>query len=376
MELGRFHAVIADLAEHFLGAKLPEKLQQCATLLSEYASSANTEAINRFHRDVEETIEASVINSLDLRQPFAHQLLETLNLSAVLSPYFGDNLRALIAKESFNPQALAKSLQAMSEEVAQTIDEVSAIHGAGKSLRVSHHHLAPNHAEVGILIPTAVMGEHLSALSDELSQLGSLVQAMNELSGTKYIAPKIVSCSQSLENGFQVYFSLEEWAIAPWITAAERIVALFLSNTDIKNLQRQLKDKDMPKAITDMIEKEVETRVSRAIKELAFEMRKSHAQLDHSERLDEIEIVLREGLYYLARRMNEGATLEINVASSSTQDDNHPAPTETADPRQAQRIRAQKASIATLSIDRTTPLMLADKLLIEEEEKTDEPPPL
>jgi hypothetical protein len=110
------------------------------------------------------------------------------------------------------------------------------------------------------------------------------------------------------------------------------------------------------------------------LKKLAAEIRRDYAKIDDSARLNEIETQLRQGLSYLARRMNQGAHVEINVG---VPDEPVPPKAETEGTEATEafqqalseakehiarlrdlRDRARSASAATTAIGQNAPLLL------------------
>lgn len=242
-----------------------------------------------------------------------------------------------------------------------------------------------NEAEVGILLPREIVGESLAALTSEFNKLGKLFRAINELTGAPDYDPKVRTISSSW---WQVFLDLDPSQVLIWVVSIERIVALFKSNLEIKDLQQRLATKEIPKEITDLIEKEIDRRVSSSLASLASEIRRDYAKIEDEGRLNEIETQLRQGLYHLAMRINQGSQVEINVAIPKAPEE-QPTPAEgvEVDPLVQTQIEAQRtriaelrqlrargrsASVETLKIDGTSQVLL--KYFSEEEGPKEDPP--
>lgn len=371
MHLGRFHAVIYDLAQHFQRAALPAKLEQAAALLDQYAASRTPPQLEAFRASVDALYTAAVVDDPDLQQPYAQQVISELSLDVVLPPKLNSAIARIIADKSFDPAGLSAELRQLATTATKKISQVVSIDAGFTGLSVEFERVEGASAEVGFLLPREVVGDTLKDLTSEFAQLGKLVRAVNELVGADNYDPRVVTISSSW---WQVFLDLDPNQILVWVLAIERIANLFKSNLEIKNLQKQLGEREMPREITDMIEKEVQKRVGAAIRDLASEIRRDHSKVDDEARMNEVENQLRQGLFYLAKRMNQGAQVEINVGIPEAPDEPK-ASAEGEEPstelmsqiaqakeRIAQlrdlRTRARSASAETISIDHSAPLLL------------------
>lgn len=310
LHLGRFNVVIEALAAHFKQAQLPQKLEQCAGLLDQYSSGRTQPQLDAFRTAVEDLLNSSDILEADLAQPYARQVIADMNIGDLLPPTFQDAVKRTITEKSFDTTGLSAELRLMAASATKKTIHVAAIDQGFTALGVEYEKVESTSAEIGFLLPREVVGETLKDLTSEFNELSKLLRAVNELVAADEYDPHVLTISSSW---WQVFLDLDPNQILVWVLAIERIVNLFKSNLEIKNLQHQLGDKKMPKEITDLIEKEVEKRMSNELKELASEIRRDYGKIDDTARLNEIETQLRQGLIYLARRMNQGAHVEINV---------------------------------------------------------------
>lgn len=372
MHLGRFHVVIEALAAHFKQAQLPQKLEQCAALLDQYASGRTPPQLDAFQAAVEELLSSAAALDSDLSQPYARQVIADMRIGDILPPLFQETVKRTISGRSFDPAGLATELRNMAATATKKTSHLSSIDNAFSVLGVEYERVDSESAEVGFLLPREVVGDTLKDLTNEFGELNKLLRAVNELVAAEDYDPRVLTISSSW---WQVFLDLDPNQILVWVLAIERIVGLFKSNLEIKNLQQQLNDKKMPKQITDLIEKEVEKRVSTELKNLAAEIRRDYAKIDDAARLNEIETQLRQGLIYLAKRMNQGAHVEINVGIPD--EPTPPKPdAEAAEPSEEfqqtlvqarERIaklrdlrdRARSASSETTAIGQDAPLLLA-----------------
>lgn len=375
MHLGRFHVVIEALTSHFQQAQLPQKLDLCANLLDEYASGRTPPQLETFRTAVEDVLKAADSLESDLAQPYARQVISEMRIDDILPPVFQEFVKSTINAKSFDPAGLAAELRVTAADVAKKTTHLAAIYNGFSALGVEYERVDSESAELGFLLPREVVGDTLKDLTNEFGELNKLLRAVNELVAAEEYDPRVLTISSSW---WQVFLDLDPNQILVWVLAIERIVGLFKSNLEIKNLQQQLGDKKMPKDITDLIELEVEKRVSSELQDLAAEIRRDYSKINDVARLNEIETQLRQGLRYLAKRMNQGAHVEINVgipdeptptkgdaegaeASEAFQQTLNQAKERIAKLRDL-RDRARSASSETTAIGSNAPLLLTQEV--------------
>jgi len=156
VHLGRFHAVIYDLAQHFESAELPGKIENCAAQLDQYAASRAQPQLDSFRTTIEALLKASEVKDPDLSQPFAQQVIAELGLGEILPPLFEQSINRAISEKSFDPSGLAAEFRQVAAKVTRKITQVRAIDTAFKELEVEFERVQDEAAEVGFLLPREV----------------------------------------------------------------------------------------------------------------------------------------------------------------------------------------------------------------------------
>lgn len=374
MHLGRFHATISDLANHFTDADLTTKLLQCATTLTQYSATRDQASLELFKNQLAGFYAAAVVQDEDLHQPYATQIIEELSIKHLLSPDINNHVQEIVESRSFDHISLSADLKNFSQEINDKVSHILHMNEAFTQLGVEFERVYDNESEIGILLPREIVGETLQDLTEEFSALSKIFRAINELTAAENYDPKVRTISSSW---WQVFVELDATQIGIWVIAIERIITLFKTNLEIKSLQQQLSEKSMPDKIIKMIEQEVAERVNTEIEKIAKDIRKEHSKIDDESRLNEIETQLKFGFRHIAKRINQGAQIEINVSLPLKQkpvdteetDINEPnkLSTEEIDAKiknlSALKARARSVSTSTLTTDTSS------QLLIDHEDK-------
>jgi hypothetical protein len=372
MHLGRFHAVVDHIEAHFRLAKITDQLDAAAAALEQYTQSRSESHISDFRTKLEGALESTEDVPPELSQPYALQVMDDLSLRDLFPPNPREEINRIITLNGFDSVALSAALKKLSKGYLSKITLVKQLDGALRGLSAEYTAVEDESAEVGLLIPREIVGETLPELSKEFDKISNLARAINELTGENNYDPRVSTISSSW---WQVFVEVPIEQVALWTLAIERIVALFKSNLEIKNLQKQLSEKAMPEKILKLISDEVEKKVSTELKRIASDLTEKFCRIDDKGRKNEVETQFRQGLHYLAQRLNQGAQVEINVGIPDEPDDPEEQDGKAPDDalleanaklririEELRKIRsaAMTASETSLQIDQDAPLLLEE----------------
>jgi hypothetical protein len=372
MHLGRFHAVIDHIETHFREAKLAEQLEAAAVALDQYTSSRAESHIADFRAKLASAIDDSESVAPELLQPYAQQVIDELSIRDLFPPRLRVAIEEVVSMHGFDSASLSAALRKQAKQYLAKIALLKQLDTSLRGLSAEYTSVEDDKAEVGLLLPREIVGETLPDLSKEFDKISNLARAVNELTGVETYDSKVATISSSW---WQIFLEVPIDQVALWVVAIERIVALFKSNLEIKNLQKQLSEKSIPEKILKLISDEVEKKVTAELTKIAADIVARFGKLEDKGRKNEVETQLRQGLYYLARRMNQGAQVEINVGVPDEPED--PEVKEGEEPDHAvleakNRLRAriadlrsirtsaQSASETSLQIEKDAPLLLED----------------
>ena len=372
MHLGRFHAVIDHIENHFREAKLAEQLDGAAAALDQYAQSRVDSHILEFRTKLASALDSSEDVSSDLLQPYAQQVIDELSVRDLFPPRPRAAIEGIVSANGFDSAALSAALRKQAKHYLAKITMVKQLDASLRGLSAEYTAVEEEKAEVGLLLPREIVGDTLPDLSKEFDKISNLARAVNELTGEQSYDSKIATISSSW---WQVFLEVPIDQVALWVVAIERIVALFKSNLEIKSLQKQLSEKSIPEKILKLISDEVEKKVTAELTKIASDIVERFGKIEDKGRKNEVETQFRQGLHYLARRMNQGAQVEINVGVPEEPEDPEVKEGENPDTAVLEanaklrariaylrtiRHAAQSASETSLQIDKDAPLLLAD----------------
>ncbi len=372
MHLGRFHAVVDHLERHFSEEELINKLNAAAAALDQYNQNRSESHIAEFRTNLSAFFTSSENVAHELLQPYAHQVIDELGLKTLFPPAPRQEINKIVSANSFDSAALAEALRKQIKTYQTKIEYLSQLDRSLRGLSAEYTVVEEDKAEVGLLLPREIVGETLPELTKEFDKISFLARAINELTGEQNYDPRVATISSSW---WQIFLEVPIDQVALWAVAIERIVSLFKSNLEIKNLQKQLSEKSMPENILKLISEEVEKKVSSELRQIATDITGQFSKIEDQGRKNEVETQLRQGLHFLAKRLNQGAQVEINVGVPDEPKD--PKIKEGEQPDQgvieanaAARVRIAelrkireiglRASESSLQVGQNAPLLLED----------------
>ena len=372
MHLGRFHHVVDHLERHFRAAKITEHLEAAAAALDQFTQTRIESNVAELRTKLAAALDASEDVADELQQPYAQQVIIDLSLQNLLPPSVRRTVEKVVADHGFDSTSLSTALKKQAKDFSNQIAYLKQLDTSLRGLSAEYTEVEAEHAEFGLLLPREAVGEKLPDLSKEFDRISNLARAVNELTGQPEYDSKVVTISSSW---WQIFLDIPVDQIVLWTVAIERIVALFKSNLEIKSLQKQLGEREIPEKILKAISEEVDKKVTSELDTIAHDLVKQFGKIEDLGRRNEVETQLRQGLHYLARRMNQGAQVELNVGVPDEPED--PVVTEGEEPNHAllaanQGLRARiaelrairgsamKASETSLQIDMASPLLLEE----------------
>lgn len=311
MHLGRFQSSIYDIDHYYKNTNIKEKLNSAITILENYISNRDDSSLNNFKLKIEEIKKQTYTIPEELLQPYNQQIIRQLGITNLIGESLFKSISKIISDNNFDINKTKNDLKYFSEILNEKINHIQNINDSFTELEVEIEYTQKDEAEIGFFLPREFIGDKLSDLSKEFQKLNLLTKAIVEITsdGESY-EPTIRTISSSW---WEIFISTTPDQIIVWTLAIERIINLFKTNLEIKSLLESLKTKDLPKNITDDIEKAIEEKINKGIDAIAEEIIKSNKNPKDKNRLNELSIQLRQGLKYFAHRLNQGTQVEINL---------------------------------------------------------------
>lgn len=311
MHLGRFHATIYDLNQHFENAELSQKIEHAATILDQIGGSPNDELAKKYREQIALIKKSATVTDIDLEKPYAQQIIEELKLRSLMNPDFSVSLDHISQTNSFSAPATAGKLREFAAKLRKRVDRLQAIDESFTFFEVEFERVFDHESEIGLLLPREIVGETLKDLSKEFSTFGLLFRQVNELTGAKDYDPKVRTISSSW---WQFFVDLQPEQVSAWIDITKGLVELGAAILGIQKIRDEIAKQKLGDEIAKAVDAEIQTKLEAGIENIVTMLREKHDKLNDEGRINELSNGIKMGLKHMAKRMAEGGQIEIDVA--------------------------------------------------------------
>ena len=249
--------------------------------------------------------------------PTWEQALEELGVQGLIGQPLADAVREVFERNQITPsvaheeiEALTTRLEALASALDQLLDGLS-------HLRVGSEDLDPGEAEVGILIPRAVVSNELSQLGDEFVELQKLLGPFFEIVTGSRPAVEVRAISST---DFGVFLEIAPEVAAFLAITVERVVALYKSLLEIRTLRQGLRDQGVPDASLTGVDEHANEHMTTGIAAAVDELVEERTGIE-SGRRNELKTELRLALQAIANRIDKGYNIDVRAEDPEASDE-------------------------------------------------------
>jgi hypothetical protein len=278
---------------------------------------------------------------------------------------------AFIGNE-ITPQTTATVISELATDLTNERDTLRGLTGAFDSLSIGAEELAPDEAEIMVLIPRSEVRESLLGLSREFRELDRVFGCFEELATGSRPSMKVRSLASS---EFGLFLMASPFAAAQIAKAVGYILDDILKVLQIQEARARMKEQGVPDEALASVDEHASERIQNQI-EVYVERFMAEREADAIERDQgrehELKAELRLSMNAIANRLDHGYNIDVRVGAEDAEDGGGEAEDDESDPA-LQEARAVVIDISPrLKYVNRTGGMLA---LPEPEPSSDEPAP-
>jgi hypothetical protein len=230
------------------------------------------------------------------------------------SESLGDAARRRL-NESFRqaevtPTLVKEEVDVLKGEIIGLNNAVNQAISAFEVLSIGSEELDPGECELGFMIPRAAIEYRLDAFADECKEFDFIFGTFSEVVTGHRDHYRISTISSS---DLSVFLDSTPAVAALVATAAERIVAFYKQLLEVRKLRSEMLKQDVPKDAFKAIDEHSNSKMNKAIDEIAKEIMVDHAGKHDSGRKNELENSLRISLKKLSNRIDRGYHIEVRI---------------------------------------------------------------
>jgi hypothetical protein len=310
MNLDRFHTILKALVREFQEQQIVQKLKVVATTLANSVGQPTPDNAAAFRKALQELNASLAACPSNAFVPSARHLLDVIGASTKTGNGLTAVLNQTLEANQITPAAAVERVQVVHRDVAKFSQQASVIAQAFAEIGVPEDTPLADKYEIGFLVPASIVDGQVGPFGKELSRLDAHLRTITEVVGHPVASAELRALSS---GSFELFLSSAPVVAACLMTAVERLVALYKTILEIRQLRQLLEQKNVPAAAVELIKKEEHQRVEKAIDGLADELlAKYYKPPDKSQeaRRNELRTGLVKALRYLADRIDRGVDIE------------------------------------------------------------------
>lgn len=310
MNAERLHALALAIKDDLQATGVVATMQQLRDALQNQVNAPQEpsyqQQVSTALQQLAESLAAASSNAFP---PTWEQALEELGIEGLIGQPLAGAVREIFERNQITPSVAHQEIQALTgrlEALATALDQLLA----GLShLGVGSENLETGEAEVGILIPRAVIENELGQLGDEFVQLQRLLGPFLEIATGSRPAVEVRTISST---DFGVFLDIAPEAAAFLAVAVERVVALYKNLLEIRTLRQGLRDQGVPDASLAGVDEHANEHMTAGIAGAVDELVDDRSGIE-SGRKHELKTELRSALHAIANRIDKGYDIDVRA---------------------------------------------------------------
>ena len=311
MHLGRFHDALLHLQSDIAARRVPDQFDQLIVHLSGYINSPTEATATQYKTTLADLKNSLIPASGSLLPPSSRAVIDHIGRARLTGEGLWRTIEAILVENNVTPAKALTDLQAVRAELGVFMQNVGNVLTAFALFNIERAVLEPGGFELGLSIPRSATGEKVEDLAKELNWIDQLLKAFSELVGEGHVSARVRTISST-----DWQFFLDQTVLLGPVIAycVERILEMLKKNLEIKKLTKDLENKDLPEAITKQIDGHVQKALHDGIREIAESLVRDFGKTVALDRTNELATDLTIGLSRLAKRINQGAEVEVRAA--------------------------------------------------------------
>lgn len=314
MDASRLHAVLQDIRGEYDRLSVNNLVQQLIATLDQIAAApadtAHMAAYKAARNVLIETLREAPSNRLS---PTKTMLCKQIGAIAFAGTGLLERVDDALRENLVTPQAAAAAVRAIQSDTNRFMTMAAELMKGLDALGIRPDSVAPGEMEVGLSLPRIDEVAGIKNLATDLKRLDETLMQFAQITGANLDSSKLTRLAS---NDWQVFLSVTPEIAACVAFGIERIVALYKNLLEIRKLKRDAEEKKMPQEILDLMQQQIDSRVKEGIEQAANELVEKFADQSkrHGREIPEMKNAAKQGLTYLAAKIDSGATIEITVS--------------------------------------------------------------
>lgn len=312
MNAERLHAIAIEVNDDLTSPNIQNTLQSLVTTLqrqiNEPQNAAYQTQISSYLKTLYDSLAKSKTNDFS---PAWKQAIKELGLGDLLGTPLSNRIKGIFERNQITLATAQQEIQAINKEFISAKTALEQTISSFKTLKIGAEELNPGQCEIGILVPRKAIDDKLGNFASDLEEINQNFGVFSELTTGSRPGFNIRSISSS---DLTVFLGAIPVVAAGMVLAIERILALYKNILEIKKLHGELKKQGVPQKALKEVSNHANGIMQKGIEQLVKELIDKYYKKDDDGRKHELSNELTLSLNNIAKRYDNGYSIEVRVA--------------------------------------------------------------
>ncbi len=312
MDTGRLNNLLFDVNEEVKTLGLNSLLQKFHQTLSQSVTQPTQQTSTAFIQARDALWSATLSATSNTFAPSMKRMIAEMKAGRFLGLGIQAELESILAQNSATPGQAVEQVAEFNKRALEFYILAATAHKSLKELGIGCEFTSEDEYEVGALFPTDIFKNNLEGLEKELHQLDLHLKVFGELAGQDTSSPTIRAFAT---GSVEIFLNALPDVAAALGDAIEKIVIVYLSILQIRQLRDEARKKNIPDDVLKLMDKHEKDTITVEIDKIADELFKTYRKKPEKHRDKELRGHLVRALKYFAKRIDQGADFEVTPPS-------------------------------------------------------------
>lgn len=358
MNAERLHAIALSLNGEIENGNYIEMFRNFVSSLQQVVNQPQNASfqqnLSSFRKTLSTTLQNANSNSFS---PAWRQILKEINVDDLLGQQLLDHVDGIMAANAITPAVAVRELNLLQDRLDKFKNSTTQIIESFRNFHIGDEKLMPGECEIGLLIPRAAVKNQLFGFSNEIKELGFILNTFSEVATGKKDDLEIRTISSSELMVFLK--ATAEYSVCVAM-AIKGVIELYKQVLKFRKIYKDLVESGMPEEKMKEIKKHADQVMTEGIDTLTVEIVDAYYKGD-SGRKNELKNAVRVSLKKMANRIDRGYNIEVRVERLPDKEDEKTKETN----KNIETIKSAVESMQYMNLEGTPLLSLPETESVE-----------
>ena len=309
MNVETLNTICSNLTDELNSTKIIEQLNQLASnlqyMVSQPQAPQHQQAVSTLRQSIYKILQTTKINDYS---PYRREVLKGMGFDKLLGNELAERIESIFKNNVITSSIAHAEITAITTQLRNLHSSITQLVNNFNSLNIKCSILEEGKSEFSVTIPRKAISQNFSQFSEEMKELRKIVDDFNELTiGSR---PEIILKTIASSEYEIILEVLPITAVCIFI-ALEKIINIYKSLLEIRNLQKGLKRQGVPEEKIQGIEEYESQKMTDCIDECVKDLVRKFGSKIEAGRKQELSISFTKTIAKLANRIDSGFNFDV-----------------------------------------------------------------